>query len=223
MAHETLIELKAVSFSYPDHPPIFQSISAVFETGRFYVIQGLSGAGKSTLLRLLNRLEEPASGDILFHRRPLADYRPPELRRRILYIQQIPTVIDGSVRDNLLLPFGFKHNQDLTRPDEQKLLSLLGTFRLRDVRLEQNALQLSVGQLQRLCFIRGILLSPEVVMLDEPTSALDKESVDIVESKSEELCRETGQTVIMVSHKTFRPRAVRPIVLDLKEGNIAEA
>lgn len=57
-----------------------------------------------------------------------------------------------------MLPFTFKNNQDLTRPDDDRLKALLNDFLLTSVSLDDNAQTLSVGQLQRLCFIRGLLL-----------------------------------------------------------------
>ncbi len=222
MDQKAIIEFKEVSFSYPGSRPLFKALTFEFKSNAFYLIKGPSGAGKSSLLRLLNRLEEPSSGEIFFNHLPLSSYHPPELRRRILYIQQTPTVIDGSVRDNLLLPFDFKNNNDLTRPDDDHLLTRLKDFRLTNVSLEHNAQNLSVGQLQRVCFIRGILLFPEIILLDEPTSALDKESRKIVESSAERLCCESGSTVIMVSHNTFVPKKVTPIVLDITDGRIME-
>ena len=185
-------------------------------------MKGPSGAGKSTFLRLINRLEEPSRGKILFRGRPLSSYTPPELRRSILFLQQTPVVIDASVRDNLLLPFGFKNNCSLSRPDDEHLKGLLDEFLLKGVSLEGNARNLSVGQLQRLCLIRGLLLSPEILLLDEPTSALDEESSRVVESTAERLCRESGLTVVIVSHRSLTLSQTTPVFLELANGGIRE-
>jgi putative ABC transport system ATP-binding protein len=129
-------------------------------------------------------------------------------------------VIDGSIRDNLLLPFNFKNNRDLARPDDERLEVLLDNFMLKDVGLGDNAHNLSVGQLQRLCLIRALLLSPEILLLDEPTSALDEESGKIVESISERLCQESGLTVVIVSHRGFELRQIEPVVLEVAEWGL---
>ena len=96
-------------------------------------------------------------------------------------------------------------------------------FHLDNVNLEGNAANLSVGQLQRVCLIRGLLLSPDVILLDEPTSALDDESCRIVESSVERLCQESKKTVIMVSHRKFNPRGITPVVFELADGRVREA
>lgn len=217
-----LISFEGVSFSFPNDKILFEDLNLKFKRGAFYLIQGASGAGKSTLLRLITRLDEPTAGEILFKDKRLSSYHPPMLRRSILYIQQTPTAIDASIRENLLLPFGLKNNRDLKRPDDSHLRELLRNFILEDVDMEDNALTLSVGQLQRLCFIRGLLLRPEAILLDEPASALDEESARIVESTAEHLCRESGMTVLMVSHKGFVPRHVRSTILEVSNGRVKE-
>jgi len=198
-------------------------LSYNFLPGRFYSIQGPSGAGKTTLLRLINRLEEPQSGSVLFKGRPLTSYHPPQLRRSLMFVQQAPTLVDGSVRENLLMPFRFRANQDQIKPDNGRLQEFLEKLLLRGLRLDDNALALSVGQQQRLCFIRGLLLSPEVLLLDEPTSALDEESREVVERLAERQCSEQKRTVIMVSHRSFRPRIIEPVRLNLVNGKLEEA
>jgi len=217
-----IIEFSKVTFSFSDTKILFENLSLQINAGSFYLIQGPSGSGKSTFLRLINRLEEPSGGNLLFHGRRLASYSPPLLRRSILYIQQTPTAIDGTVRQNLLLAFTFKNNRDLTPPDDDLLKARLDNFLLNDIGLETNAQTLSVGQLQRLCLIRGLLLDPEVLLLDEPASALDEESSRIVEQTSEQLCTESGLTVLMVSHRRFEPRQVKPNILQIADGRLEE-
>jgi putative ABC transport system ATP-binding protein len=222
MNKKTIIKLSNLSFSYTQGKSLFDSTSIAFQKGEFYLIQGLSGAGKSTLLRLINRLEEPINGEIIYNGKSLDLYHAPYLRKKILYIQQIPTVITGTVKENLLLPFTFHSNHDLDKPDDEKLFNLLQTYYLRGVDLNQQAENLSVGQLQRVCLIRGLLLFPEVILLDEPTSALDEESSGVVESKAEEFCKDHQKTVLMVSHRPFKPKDIQPVIVRIADGKIRE-
>jgi putative ABC transport system ATP-binding protein len=213
-----IIEFSDVTFSYAKGKVLFQDLSLKLSAGNFYLVRGPSGAGKSTFLRLINRLEEPSRGLLMYEGRQLSSYIPPLLRRSILYIQQTPTSVDTTVRENLLLPFSFKNNHDLRPPDGDELKSCLDKFLLNDINLDTHALTLSVGQLQRLCFVRGLLLNPKVLLLDEPTSALDEESARIVEETTERLCAETGLTVLMVSHRAFEPRLVKSNVIQIHNG-----
>ena len=221
--NEAVIEIDGLNFTYPNGRTIFKDLSVKFNAGRFYLIRGASGAGKSTLLRLLIRLEEATGGGIRFKGRTLGDYPPERLRRNILYVQQTPTVIAGTVRDNLLLPFRFQANADLAPPLDKLLSAQLHKFLLADVGLETDAKTLSVGQLQRLCLIRGLLLTPRVVLLDEPASALDETSRKIVEETAELLCTNDGLTVIMVSHRNFKPIEVTPVILEISQSGLEEA
>lgn len=223
MAAESIIVFENVHFSFNGKRPVFQGCSLSLEKGGFYLVRGPSGAGKSTFLRMINRLEAPESGRILFKGLPLDSQAPPLLRRTILYIQQTPTVIDSTVRDNILLPFTFKINQQLHRPDDEKIEGLMREFMLDDVGLSDNALNLSVGQKQRLCFIRGMVLSPEILLLDEPVSSLDKESAAIVEKAIEDRAA-AGLTIIMVSHHEYNPpRRLNPLIIEVPGFEIKKA
>jgi putative ABC transport system ATP-binding protein len=218
--HTPVIAFSKVTFSYDREKVLFQNLSLELAGGSFYLIRGPSGSGKSTFLRLINRLEEPSHGHLMFAGHPLTSYNPSLLRREILYIQQTPTSVERTVRENLLLAFSFKNNRDLTPPDDDTLRSRLDNFLLNDIHLEARASTLSVCQLQRLCFLRGLLLNPKVLLLDEPASALDEESARIVEETAERLCAASGLTVLMVSHRAFAPRWIEPKRLQIANGQM---
>lgn len=215
-----ILEFENVSFAYPGSKNLFKEVSIAFEKGRLYLIKGPSGCGKSTFLRLINRLEEPTTGEIRFKDRSISSYDPTALRQAILYIQQVPQVMDLSVRDNLLLPFSFSRNQDIRRPDDDRLQAIMRQLLLDDVSLDGSAKTLSTGQQQRICFIRGLLLFPEVVLLDEPTSALDASSCGIVQEMAGNLCHEHGATVLMVSHRAMEACTLESLSVTIDRGRI---
>jgi len=217
-----IIEFSNVTFAYPNGKALFKDLSLKIMAGNYYLIRGPSGSGKSTFLRLINRLEDPTGGRVLFYGRQLTSYDPASLRRSILYIQQTPISVGITVRQNLLLAFSFKNNRNLEPPNDDVLRTHLDNFLLNDISLEANAQTLSVGQLQRLCFIRGLVLNPKVLMLDEPSSALDEESGRIVEETAERLCTDSGLTVLMVSHRRFTPKQVKCRTLQISNGYIKE-
>ncbi len=224
MAHieKTIIEFRNVSFGFPEEKLVLREMSLSIKKGAFYLVQGPSGTGKSTFLRLINRLEEPLSGDIRFKNKRLTDYHPPHLRRSLLYIQQTPTAVDGSVRHNLLLPFSFKQHHRLPKPDGERIEALLRDVRLDGVKMNDHARALSVGQLQRLCLVRGLLLNPEVLLLDEPTSALDPESAHAVMTTLERINRTSHLTILAVTHKGAEAENMPCRYLHLKDGRIRE-
>lgn len=219
MAPETMLQCEQIRFSYPGGKLLFECLDATFAAGSFTLLQGSSGAGKSTLLRLLVRLEHPLAGVIRFQGSPLTAYQPAQLRKDIAYLQQTPSLIPGTVRANLLLPFTFRHNRNLVRPAEEQLRQDLNRLLLDQVRLDQPALELSIGQQQRLCLLRMLGLQPKMLLLDEPTSALDRHSRRIVEETIQDLSQRGKITVIYVSHHDFKPRIEHERML-LDQGKI---
>jgi putative ABC transport system ATP-binding protein len=205
---DMLLELRNLSFAY-GAPPHGQLVLDGLDLGvrerDFVIIRGLSGSGKSTILRLICRLQSPLSGTILFRKQPLDSTPPAQLRSSICYVPQVPVMIDGSVGENLLLPFTFRSNHARQKPSSGELDLMLERFYLSGITREQSAQKLSVGQKQRLALMRALLASPELLLLDEPTSALDRESAAMVFSIIERLNIEEGRSVIMVTHSDYQP------------------
>src|SRR3990170_5605672 len=84
---------------------ILKDINLKFSSGKRHILIGHSGAGKTTLLRLLNRMDEPTFGEILYDGKNFKDIPVLDLRRRIGMVFQIPIIFDGSVKDNLTVPY----------------------------------------------------------------------------------------------------------------------
>jgi putative ABC transport system ATP-binding protein len=166
-----------------DDGPIVAGFSAAVPAGRLTVIVGPSGAGKTTLLRLLNRLDDPDGGTVLFAGRDVRGYDVLDLRRRIQVVGQVPVTFPGTVADNV-------------GGDTPALLARVG---LNPALGTREADRLSVGEAQRMCLARSLALGPEVLALDEPTSALDTGSKAGVEELIVGLAR-SGLTVVMVTH-----------------------
>lgn len=207
-----LLELRDVSFAYDDGPNglLLKNLDLSVRNSDFIIIRGASGSGKSTILRLICRLQTPVSGLILFRGEPVSSFNPAVLRASICYVPQIPVVVEGSVADNLLLPFGFEVNRAKPKPPDRELESMLEKFYLGDVPLSQTAQKLSVGQKQRLALMRAILQEPDILLLDEPTSALDRESAAMVFTIIERLNTIEGKTIITVTHSDYSPSVEHP-------------
>lgn len=217
-----MFQLRKVSFTYPGKGILFKDFDLDIGYGEFTILQGPSGSGKSTLLYLLNGLRVPQAGVILYRGRELKSYNPLILRRRVVYLQQLPVMLDRTVRENLLLPFTLRVAEKTPQPGDDLLRSYLNAFLLNPISLEDNALNLSVGQRQRLALIRALLLEPEVLLLDEPTASLDRESRSIVEDKVETLNLERGIGVVMISHTDYLPRKVQARRLVMENGQVRE-
>lgn len=155
------------------------------------VIAGPSGSGKSTLLRLLDRLSVPTQGEVRFRGTPLDDLDPLELRRRVAMVFQRPVLLPGSVADNVR-----EADPTLAGAGVAALLERVG---LDPALTDQEAIDLSGGEAQRMGIARALATQPEVVLFDEPTSALDADSAARIEEVALDLQRQ-GTSVIWVTH-----------------------
>lgn len=217
-----MFELKNVGFGYKSHNLLFENVNLSIRRNEFIILKGPSGSGKSTFLHLLNALELPVRGKIIFKGKAISEYESTRLRRRVVYMHQIPVMLDESVRENLLLAFGFTSAAGCKKPQDEILDGYLHKFLLDGVSLDDNALNLSVGQKQRLALIRAVLLKPEVLLLDEPTASLDPESRQIVEERLETLNVNEGVTIVMVNHTDYFPKGLEPRILVLEKGCLTE-
>lgn len=174
---------------------ILSSISLEIPAGSIFILIGPSGSGKSSLLRLLNRLDAPTSGRILYKDQPIESYPVQELRKEVGMLFQHPVMINGTVRDNIAL--GHKlQKKDLP---EEKVLELIERVGLEKDLIDKDASVLSGGQKQRVALARTLANDPTVLLLDEPTSALDPGAVvQVRETLIQQAKR--GITLVWVTH-----------------------
>lgn len=187
--------------------------------GEVLAIVGPSGAGKSTLLRLLNFLEIPTSGTIHFHNTPFSARQPIPLalRRRVTTVFQHPVLLQRSVAANVR--YGIQLRQRHQFGDVvQKALRMVGLHDLAT----QPARTLSGGEAQRVALARAMVIEPTVLLLDEPTANLDPHNVQMIEETVQQLNRETGCTVILVTHNLFQARRLADRVALMLDGRIVE-
>jgi putative ABC transport system ATP-binding protein len=209
-----LFELRDVGLARSGRQ-VLDSVSAEIPAGATAIV-GPSGAGKSTLLRLLNRLADPDSGAVAYRDRPLAEYDPLELRRRVSLVPQLPALLEGTVASNL----GYAAALAGIELDRDRCLALAGLdpdFAERDVS------RLSVGEQQRAMLARALAQRPEVLLLDEPTSALDHAARDAIESTLAELRRELRISLVIVSHDPEQARRLGEWVVRVEAGRAVAA
>ena len=192
---------------------ILKGVSFSTEGRDFFLVYGPSGSGKTSLLRLINRLDEYDSGDILVGGKPVRSFRPETLRRRVGMIFQEPRLFDGTVTENVTLAARY-HGTDV---DLEGLLAGVGLpgAAARDVR------SLSGGEQQRVSLARALAVNPEILLMDEPTSSLDEEATLAVESLLLGLAGERGLKTLFVTHSREQLKRLGGEGVLLEGGRVA--
>ncbi|MHB8171960.1 MAG: ABC transporter ATP-binding protein [Thermincolia bacterium] len=179
---------------------------------------GPSGSGKSTLLSLVNRMQTPDEGDVYFHGLNYKEYQVTQLRQRIGLVHQTPTMLQGTVRDNI--NYGpLLRNAPLSPREIEGLLDLVGFGRGF---LERPATELSGGEKQRVSLMRTLANNPEVLLLDEITASLDPVSQELVEQVILALNREKNLTILWVSHNLQQVQRVGGQTWFVHQGRLLE-
>ena len=185
----------------------------ILAPGEVVAVRGPSGSGKTTLLRSLAMLQDPAGGEVRLRGLSPAEIGWSAWRRQICLVAQLPAIFPGSVQANLLRPFTFRGADRAFPADRAR--ALLDDLLLADVDLAAGAVRLSVGQQQRVCTARALLLEPVVLLLDEPTSALDPAAATALEDHVRADVERRGAAALVVSHDPARADRWCDRVLDV--------
>lgn len=223
---ENLFELKHLSKTFgsgPDQVEALKDVTLSIRKGEIFGIIGLSGAGKSTLVRCINLLERPDSGEILFHNQNLMNLSEKQLRiqrRTISMIFQSFNLLDQrTALDNICFPLELVGTPK--KEARKRAMELLKTVGLPD-KANAYPVQLSGGQKQRIAIARALASNPEVLLCDEATSALDPQTTDSILKLLQQINRERGITVIMITHQMSVIEQICNRVAILDYGSVAE-
>ncbi|WP_295725941.1 ATP-binding cassette domain-containing protein [uncultured Leptotrichia sp.] len=214
------------------------NVNLDIEQGDIYGIMGLSGAGKSTLIRLLNRLEEPTSGEILvkqeivdqkdntvtgyedknilkFNMKMLREYR----KKTGMIFQHFNLLNSRNVAENVAFPLEiskWKKKDIEKRVDE--LLEIVG---LLDKKLNYPE-QLSGGQKQRVAIARALANNPKILLSDEATSALDPRTTNSILELLKDINKKFGITIILITHQMEVIKKICNKTAIMSDGQIIE-
>jgi putative ABC transport system ATP-binding protein len=186
--------------------PVLEDITFDIAEGEFLALMGPSGSGKSTLLNLIAGIDEPDSGVIkvggvditTLTEVELAHWRALNVGFIFQFYNLIPVL---TAYENVELPLLLSHLSRSERRDHVEMA--LKVVSLTD-RMDHYPGQLSGGQQQRVAIARAIVTDPAILVADEPTGDLDRRSAEEIMELVDRLNRESGKTIIMVTHD---PRA----------------
>lgn len=217
------IKFDHVGFTYPGaNAPALDRVNLTIEPGEIIGIVGRSGSGKTTLTRLMQGIEQPATGLLMIDGVDIRQIDLDHLRRNIGVVLQENLLFRGTIRDNIAMARPGAGIDEVTLTArlagaEEFIRRLPQGF---ETRVEEGGANLSGGQRQRIAIARALMGAPKVLILDEATSALDPESEMIVNRNLAAIAR--GRTVVVVSHRlSSLVRADRIVVMD--QGRVVDA
>lgn len=212
------IRLQQVSKSFGDKA-VLQSMDLEIEEGDLFAVIGPSGSGKSTLLNIMNGLIAPDDGRVEVLGVPLTfeNGKDLDIRRKMVYILQKPVAFRGSVMDNVAYGLKIRGVED----NDEKVINALKLVGLEDL-IENKAVTLSGGELQRMAFARAVIFDPSILLLDEFTANLDPYNIRLLEDALLRYQIETGATVVIVTHNLFQAKRISKTSGFLFGGKIVE-
>ena len=195
------VSLEGVSFSYQPERPVIRDVTVEMDAGTTTAIVGRSGEGKSTIAKLLLRMYQPDSGEIMFGGVAAEQYRLSDLRQQISVVWQETHLFSGTLRENLF--FGTAN----VRP--ARLDDILGAAQLEDfvsslprgldTRLSELGGTISAGQRARVAIARALLRCSPILVLDEATANLDVQTANAV---MEGVRRNSvGKVIVLITHQ----------------------
>lgn len=219
-----ILSVRGVSMAYRSGPAVLTDVSLDIPPAHTLALVGESGSGKSSLGRVVCGLNPASQGSILFHGRPLAPsvrQRNKDELRRLQLIHQVPDValnprqtVGVIVGRPLSLYWG---------EWRRRVAELLGQVELDPSFVDRYPADLSGGQKQRVCIARALAAEPEVIVCDEPTSALDPLVAQGVLSLLSRLQRETGVSLLFITHDINMVRSIAHSIAVMHQGRIVRS
>ena len=221
MAEKDFVKLKNVTKIYQMGEVQIRAVDGIdfsIDKGEFVVVVGPSGAGKTTVLNILGGMDKASGGEVLVDGKDIAGYSHKQLtgyrRNDIGFVFQFYNLVPNlTALENVELALQISRNP----LDAKTVMQEVG---LGD-RLNNFPAQLSGGEQQRVSIARALAKNPKLLLCDEPTGALDYQTGKAILKLLQDMCRERGMTVIVITHNSaLTPMADR--VIRIKNGKVSE-
>lgn len=216
-----MIEFRNIKKSYKNNV-ILDDFNLKIDKGELVVLIGSSGCGKTTLLKMINRLHDATSGEILINGKNIKDIDPIKLRRSIGYvIQQTGLFPHMTVKENIeIIPKLMGKSQEDIDNKTVELLNMVGLD--PEKYSDRYPVELSGGQQQRVGVARAFAADAEIILMDEPFSALDPITRTDLQEELFNIQREYKKTIVFVTHDMDEALNLADKICILKEGKIVQ-
>lgn len=219
---DNVLESVCICRTAGDHR-LLKDVSVVLRPGERLAIVGPTGSGKTLLLRALALLDPVDTGEIRWHGEVMGGNSAPDFRSQVTYLHQRPALVEGTVEDNLQLPFSLRCHRDRTF-SRDAVYELLNQSGRDDSFFQRSARDLSGGEAQIVALLRAIQLNPSVLLLDEATAALDDESTRLIEQLVLNWCggHDSERAIIWVSHDRQQVARIANRVVTITGGMLTD-
>ncbi|MBS5950436.1 MAG: ABC transporter ATP-binding protein [Clostridium sp.] len=216
-----MIEFRNVKKSYKSNI-ILENFNLKIDSGDLVVLIGSSGCGKTTLLKMINRLIETTSGEILVNGKNIKEEDPIKLRRSIGYvIQQTGLFPHMTVKENIeIIPKLMGKADGVIDKKTNELLNMVGLD--PEKFSDRYPVELSGGQQQRVGVARAFAADAEIILMDEPFSALDPITRTELQEELFNIQREYKKTIVFVTHDMDEALNLADKICILKDGKILQ-
>lgn len=199
LTRSTDLIVKATSFKYPGYPELINDVNFEAPKNKITCIYGSNGSGKSTFLKIIKRLYEPDSGEVIIDNFSHHHYSLKEWNELVTYVEQNPKILNGSILDNISIAKNVSEKELIRFISENNFSDFLEA--LPDgiyTHIGQGGVPLSGGQKQIVSILRGVQQKSKILLLDEPTSSIDDKNKANVINLLLKIRRK--KTVIISSH-----------------------
>lgn len=214
-----MIEFRHVSKTFPGGSQAVSDFSLTVPTGSVTVLVGSSGCGKTTLLRMVNRMVDPTTGEVLIDGHNVTEHDPVNLRRKIGYVMQ-----SGGLLPHRTVSQNIQTVQRLTgvpKPESAaRAIDLMNTVGLDPELANRYPSQLSGGQQQRVGVARALAVDPNILLMDEPFGAVDPLVRRDLQRELISLQKRVTKTVLFVTHDIDEAFLLGDQVVILQEGAV---
>ena len=223
------MELRGVTFAYPDGPPVLRDVDLTIPAGRSVAVVGATGSGKTTLAKLLVRFMDPTRGEVLLDGVDLRHIETSSLRRRVVVVPQEGFLFDGTLVDNIAYGLRGADSGGTVDDVEARVRAAIDALGLTDWLAElpqglatdvgQRGEALSAGERQLVALARAYLAEADLLVLDEATSAVDPATEVRIARALDSLT--AGRSTVTIAHRLSTAEAADLVVV-VEAGRVVE-